>query len=67
MRQLYPAIEPFGTEHLTVDEIHTLYIEQSGKPGGIPVLFLHGGPGAGCTPTHRRFFDPGRYRIILFD
>ncbi len=67
MRQLYPAIEPFSTERLTVDEIHTLYVEQCGNPGGFPVLFLHGGPGAGCTPTHRRFFDPARYRIILFD
>ncbi|MGH8556121.1 MAG: prolyl aminopeptidase [Methylococcales bacterium] len=67
MRQLYPAIEPFAREHLAVDETHSLYIEGCGKSEGIPVLFLHGGPGAGCTPTHRRFFDPDRYRIILFD
>ncbi len=67
MRQLYPKITHFTSEMLAVDHLHTLYIEQCGNPNGIPVLFLHGGPGAGCTPTHRRFFDPKRYRIILFD
>ncbi len=67
MRSLYPAIEPFTTHSLTVDQRHTLYIEECGKPDGIPVLFLHGGPGAGCTPTHRQFFNPELYRIILFD
>ncbi len=67
MRKLYPAIEPFACEQLAVDETHSLYLERCGKPEGIPVLFLHGGPGAGCTPTHRRYFDPDRYRIILFD
>lgn len=67
MRTLYPEIEPFKTHSLAVDERHTLYIEECGNPRGIPVLFLHGGPGAGCTPTHRRFFDPDVYRIILFD
>ncbi|MGR9105971.1 MAG: prolyl aminopeptidase [Gammaproteobacteria bacterium] len=67
MRSLYPSIEPFATEHLPVDESHTLYLERCGSAGGIPVLFLHGGPGAGCAPTHRRFFDPARYQIILFD
>jgi proline iminopeptidase len=67
MRQLYPAIEPFSSGHLKVDSTHSLYIERCGRPDGIPVLFLHGGPGAGCTPTHRRFFDPGRYQSILFD
>lgn len=67
MRQLYPTIEPFSTEYIKVDQTHTLYLERSGKPDGIPVLFLHGGPGAGCTPTHRRFYDPDRYHIILFD
>lgn len=67
MRQLYPAIEPFSSEYLTVDATHALYMERCGKPDGFPVLFLHGGPGTGCTPTHRRFFDPDRYQIILFD
>lgn len=67
MRHLYPASEPFATEYLAVDDLHTLYIERCGNPTGIPALFLHGGPGAGSTPTHRRFFDPDRYHIILFD
>jgi len=49
------------------DEIHTLYVEECGNPAGLPVLFIHGGPGAGCDSLHRRFFDPERYRIILFD
>jgi proline iminopeptidase len=50
-----------------VDELHTLYWEECGNPSGVPVLFLHGGPGAGCSPEHRRFFDPKYYRIVLFD
>jgi proline iminopeptidase len=52
---------------LPVDELHTLYWEQCGNPNGLPVLFLHGGPGAGLSPAHRRFFDPATYRIVLFD
>lgn len=63
----YPAIEPYRTQRLAVDPPHVLYVEESGNPGGIPVLFLHGGPGAGCEPYHRRFFDPAAYRIVLFD
>ncbi len=63
----YPEIKPYATHQLRVDAIHTLYIEESGEPEGIPVLFLHGGPGAGCDADHRRFFDPNKYRIILFD
>ena len=66
-RDLYPAIEPYATQRLRVDDIHDLYIEQSGNPDGVPVVFLHGGPGGGCSPSHRRFFDPARYRIVLFD
>jgi proline iminopeptidase len=50
-----------------VDELHTLYWEECGNPDGQPVLFLHGGPGAGTSPSHRRFFDPAHYRIVLFD
>jgi proline iminopeptidase len=66
-RDLYPDIEPYKTERLPVSPLHTLYIEQCGNPDGVPVVFLHGGPGGGCTASHRRFFDPARYRIILFD
>lgn len=67
MRGLYPEIEPTRQWRLAVDEPHELYIEECGNPDGIPVLFLHGGPGGGCVPYHRRFFDPAVYRIILFD
>jgi proline iminopeptidase len=66
-RDLFPPIEPYATGTLAVDARHTLYWEQSGNPHGLPVVFLHGGPGAGATPTHRRFFDPASYRIIIFD
>ena len=64
---LYPAIEPYRTGRLPVDDLHTVYWEECGNPSGVPVLFLHGGPGAGCSPEHRRFFDPHYYRIVLFD
>ncbi|MES9971467.1 MAG: prolyl aminopeptidase [Candidatus Thiodiazotropha sp.] len=67
MKDLYPPIEPLATQMLAVENGHRLYVEQVGKPDGIPVLFLHGGPGAGCEPYHRRFFDPDRYRVVLFD
>ena len=67
MSQPYPAIEPYRTHRLPVDPPHVLYVEECGDPDGIPVLFLHGGPGAGCEPYHRRFFDPAAYRIVLFD
>ena len=65
--QLYPPIEPYDSGMLALDETHSMYWEQSGHPGGIPVLFLHGGPGAGATSVHRRFFDPSSYRIVIFD
>ncbi len=64
---MYPEIRPYHTELLDVGEGHRLYLEQCGNPRDLPVLFLHGGPGAGCEPFHRRFFDPERYRIVLFD
>jgi len=64
---LYPAIEPFESSNLKVSNLHTIYWEQSGNPDGEPVLFVHGGPGGGTEPGHRRFFDPSAYRIILFD
>jgi proline iminopeptidase len=64
---MYPAIEPFRSGKLRVDDVHTLYWEECGNPKGVPVLFLHGGPGAGVSPRHRQFFDPAYYRIVLFD
>jgi len=67
MRTLYPDVH-FNVQHsLAVDAVHTLCVEECGNPQGLPVVFLHGGPGAGCEPYHRRFFDPQRYRIVLFD
>lgn len=66
MRQLYPDINPNQSWQLQRG-IHRLYIEECGNPEGIPVVFLHGGPGTGCLPAHRRFFNPEDYRIILFD
>lgn len=67
MRELYPALEPFDSGTLRVDERHTLYYEQCGQPDGKPVVLVHGGPGAGCNAKMRRFHDPAKYRIILFD
>jgi proline iminopeptidase len=67
MRDLYPDIEPFRTHRLAVQAPHELYLEECGQPVGLPALFLHGGPGAGCERWHRRFFDPTRYRVVLFD
>lgn len=64
---LYPPIEPYAQGLLSVDNGHSLYWETSGNPKGLPVLFLHGGPGAGCSAAHRQFFDPTLYRIVLFD
>lgn len=65
--RLYPEIEPYNSGKLRVSDIHQLYWEESGNPNGKPVVFLHGGPGGGTEPKHRRFFDPDRYRIVLFD
>jgi proline iminopeptidase len=64
---LYPEIEPYASGMLPLDATHTMYWETSGNPDGIPVVFLHGGPGSGATPKHRRFFDPGAYRIVVYD
>ncbi len=64
---LFPAIQPAKTWRLPVSDLHTLYLEECGNPDGIPVVFLHGGPGGACEAGHRRFFDPEAYRIILFD
>jgi proline iminopeptidase len=67
MRSQYPEIEPYDTGFLAVDGRHRLFYEQCGNPQGKPVVMLHGGPGAGCGARMRRFHDPARYRIILFD
>lgn len=67
MRDLYPDIVPYANHALPVGDVHVLNVEECGNPDGQPVLFLHGGPGAGCDPVHRRFFDPTIYRIVLFD
>jgi proline iminopeptidase len=67
MRNLYPEIEPFDSGMLAVDGRHRLHYEQCGNPAGKPVVVLHGGPGAGCSPKMRRFHDPAQYRIVLFD
>lgn len=64
---LYPKIENPTTYSMKVDSIHQLYVEDCGNPDGIPVIFLHGGPGSGCNADHRRYFNPKHYRIILFD
>ena len=67
LAHLFPPIAPRHSGMLQVDEIHTIYWEEVGNPDGIPVVFLHGGPGAGLSPQHRRFFNPDHYRVILFD
>ena len=67
MKELYPSIAPFAVHTLSVDKTHRLHVEECGNPKGIPVVFLHGGPGSGCKPYHRSFFDPDKYRAILFD
>jgi proline iminopeptidase len=71
-KDLYPEIDAFDTGMLPLDGpagagLHQMYYEQSGNPEGVPVVFLHGGPGAGANSTHRRFFDPSHYRIVIFD
>ena len=67
MRSFYPEIEPYDHGMLDVGDGHHVYWELCGNPNGKPVVFLHGGPGGGCTPTQRRLFDPDKYRILLFD
>lgn len=67
MKTLYPEIEAYNTFKFKVSDIHELYVEEAGNPQGQPVVFLHGGPGGGIEPKHRRYFNPEKYRIILFD
>lgn len=66
-RELYPPLEPYAHGRLDVGDGHGIYWERCGNPAGKPALFLHGGPGAGCSPQHRRLFDPARYDVLLFD
>ncbi|HED40192.1 MAG TPA: alpha/beta fold hydrolase, partial [Chromatiales bacterium] len=67
MGLLFPEIAPYVHHSIKVESPHVIHVEECGNPSGIPVLFVHGGPGAGCEDYHRRFFDPELYRIILFD
>ena len=67
MRDLYPPIEPYHQGKLKVSALHTIHYEESGNPGGKPVIFLHGGPGGGITPMYRQYFEPQLWRIIIFD
>lgn len=64
---LYPPIDPFDQRVIEVDGGHRVFVEQCGNPQGVPVLVLHGGPGGGCSPAMRRYFDPAHYRVVLFD
>lgn len=64
---LYPPVVPYDSGHLNVGDGHSIYWEMCGNPKGMPAVFLHGGPGGGCTPNNRRLFDPERYRVLLFD
>lgn len=67
LRGLYPPVEPFRQQVFDMPGGHRVYVEQCGRPDGEPVVVLHGGPGGGCSPGMRRFFDPEHYRIVLFD
>jgi proline iminopeptidase len=67
MLPLYPEIKPFARHMVDVDDVHQIYVDESGTPDGIPVVFVHGGPGSGCEYDSRCFFNPEKYRIILFD
>ena len=67
MKTLYPEIEPYNQFKLNVSDLHTIHIEESGNPNGKPVIFLHGGPGGGIEPIYRQYFNPEKYRIIIFD
>lgn len=67
VQYLYPPIDPYDQRMLAVGDGHDVYVEQCGNPDGLPVVVLHGGPGGGCSPSMRRYFDPAIYRIVLFD
>ncbi|MBV7395269.1 prolyl aminopeptidase [Mameliella sediminis] len=67
VQYLYPAVDPFDQRMLEVGDGHSIYVEQCGNPEGVPVIVLHGGPGGGCSPAMRRYFNPDHYRVVLFD
>ena len=67
MNNLYPPISPFNEFYLNVSKTHTIFVEESGNPKGKPVIFLHGGPGGGIEPIYRQYFNPDKWRIIIFD
>lgn len=67
MADAYPATDPFATHRLKVSALHELYFEECGNPAGAPIVFVHGGPGGGVEPWHRQFFNPQKYRAVLFD
>lgn len=67
MSELFPPLEPYDSFRLRVSDLHEIHVEQAGNPSGPPVVFFHGGPGAGISPLHRRFFDPSFWRVVLFD
>ena len=67
MNNLYPPIEPFNEFELKVSDLHTIHVEESGNKDGKPIIFLHGGPGGGSEPIYRQYFNPKKWRIIIFD
>ena len=67
MSILYKPINPYNSFYLKVSDLHTIYIEEAGNPRGKPIIFLHGGPGGGIEPIYRQYFNPNKWRIILFD
>ncbi len=67
MQTWYPQIKPYARHDLAVDDTHTLYVDESGSPEGLPVVFIHGGPGSGCDAQSRCYFDPNLYHIVTFD
>ena len=67
MLKLFPEIKPYNEFYLNVSDIHTIFVEESGNPNGKPIIFLHGGPGGGIEPVYRQYFNPKKWRIIIFD
>ena len=67
MTKLFPKIKPYNKFYLNVSNIHTIFVEESGNPNGKPIIFLHGGPGGGIEPIYRQYFNPKKWRIIIFD
>ena len=67
MRELYPPINPYKQGSLQVSDLHTIHFEESGNPLGLPIVLLHGGPGGGCPPFYRQYFNPQKWRVVMFD